>query len=472
MSARYRTVAVIGTGPSGISAVRALSDENIFDRIRVFERRDRVGGTWNYDPVPDPFSTGLNGQLKRSIPSRFPHQAPLSSEDTSARTAVYGGLDSNVGAKVMAFTHTPLPELNSAISIERYGRDNPTRPFRTVAGYLEDVFRDYYHLVSFNTSVERVEKVDGKWVLTLRRSDHLSHGQPHEYWWQETFDSVIVATGHYNIPTVPEIPGLRDAYAARPEAFEHSKAYRSPDDYVGKKVVMVGGNVSAADIVSDIQGTVNGPLYLAQRGSNEFFKPAFELPNVVIKPTLNEIKSTPAGITVEFDDGTRVSGIEKVIFATGYRLSYPFLSPDPVTPNNRLAGFYQHLFKIGDPSLTIIGQLKAGISFRVYEYQAVAVARYFAGREAKSLAPPHEQDLWETKRLQYKGPGINFHEIKGDWSEYYGFLCDLAGPPAVNTSAYELPPWDEKWAELGFEVIQLKDRYWKRSAQNQLRARL
>jgi cation diffusion facilitator CzcD-associated flavoprotein CzcO len=46
MSKTYRRVAVIGAGPSGLAAVRALSDENVFDTIRVFERRDRVGGIW------------------------------------------------------------------------------------------------------------------------------------------------------------------------------------------------------------------------------------------------------------------------------------------------------------------------------------------------------------------------------------------------------------------------------------------
>ncbi|OAL22274.1 hypothetical protein AYO22_07318 [Fonsecaea multimorphosa] len=226
----------------------------------------------------------------------------------------------------------------------------------------------------------------------------------------------------------------------------HSKAYWTPDGYVGKQVIVVGGNVFAVDIVSGIQGTVREPLYLAKLGSNESFKPAFELPNVVTKPTLREIRSTPAGTAVEFDDGTRVSGIEKVVSATGYRLSYPFLPPDPgdaqQSPSRILPRFVQNRRSVP------------------YHY-------CFAGREAKQL-PPHEQDLWETGRLHYKGPGISFREIKGDWSQYYGFLRDLAGPSAADTSAYELPPGDERWAELGFEVIQLKDRCWKRSAQNQL----
>lgn len=42
----YRRVAVIGAGPSGLAAVRALEQEGSFDYIRVFERKDRVGGLW------------------------------------------------------------------------------------------------------------------------------------------------------------------------------------------------------------------------------------------------------------------------------------------------------------------------------------------------------------------------------------------------------------------------------------------
>lgn len=48
-NAQIRTVAVIGAGPSGLSAVKALDEEKTFDSIRVFERRDRVGGTWYVD---------------------------------------------------------------------------------------------------------------------------------------------------------------------------------------------------------------------------------------------------------------------------------------------------------------------------------------------------------------------------------------------------------------------------------------
>lgn len=461
MSPRYRSVAVIGTGPSGFSAVRALDQEKVFDNIRVFERRDRVGGTWNYDPVPDPFpSPDTNTKSNKIIPTHFPAFTPTVAEDTTTRTGIYEGLDSNVGAKVMAFTYAPFPEINSPLSIERYGKSNPTRPFRVVARWLEDLFQDYLHLISFNTTVEKVEKVGNKWTVTLRRTGQLHHDEVQDYWWQEQFDAVIIASGHYYVPFVPNVPGLNEASKAHPSRFEHSKSYRSPYDYIDKKVVVVGGNVSAADIVSEVYNVVKGPLYLSQRGKNEFLQAAWDLPNVETKPEIKNIETTPTGINVVFADGSRADDVDKIAFATGYYASYPFLTPNPVTPNNRVAGFYQHVFKVGDPSLALVGQVRAGISFRVYEYQAVAVARYFAGR-GNELPSEQEQDLWEVNRLQYKGPGVAFHEVKPDFKEYFNFFADLAGPAAPESDAYELPQWDDKWAELGFSVLPLKDKYWK-----------
>lgn len=41
-----KRVAVIGAGPAGAIAVDALAQENAFDKIRVFERREKAGGLW------------------------------------------------------------------------------------------------------------------------------------------------------------------------------------------------------------------------------------------------------------------------------------------------------------------------------------------------------------------------------------------------------------------------------------------
>jgi hypothetical protein len=104
-------------------------------------------------------------------------------------------------------------------------------------------------------------------------------------------------------------------------------------------------------------------------------------------------------------------------------------------------------------------QVKAALSFRVYEYQAVAVARLLAGRA--KLPNVAEQKDWEEKRLVNKGPTNNFHEIRPDFAEYFNYLKDFAGKPAEGTTGYELPAWEDGWVPLGFAVLALKDAYWK-----------
>lgn len=41
-----RRVAVIGGGPGGIAAIRALKKEGSFSTITVYERNEQIGGAW------------------------------------------------------------------------------------------------------------------------------------------------------------------------------------------------------------------------------------------------------------------------------------------------------------------------------------------------------------------------------------------------------------------------------------------
>lgn len=44
---RISRVAIIGAGPGGIAAARALRAEgDVFEKITLFERNAAVGGTW------------------------------------------------------------------------------------------------------------------------------------------------------------------------------------------------------------------------------------------------------------------------------------------------------------------------------------------------------------------------------------------------------------------------------------------
>lgn len=41
-----KRIAIIGAGPAGAISIDAFAQEQAFDVIRVFERRERPGGCW------------------------------------------------------------------------------------------------------------------------------------------------------------------------------------------------------------------------------------------------------------------------------------------------------------------------------------------------------------------------------------------------------------------------------------------
>lgn len=42
---------------------------------------------------------------------------------------------------------------------------------------------------------------------------------------------MVVASGHYHASKVPDIPGLKEWKQAWPDRIQHSKGYRSPEDF-------------------------------------------------------------------------------------------------------------------------------------------------------------------------------------------------------------------------------------------------
>ncbi|KAL6240007.1 hypothetical protein BDW75DRAFT_911 [Aspergillus navahoensis] len=465
---RYPTVAIIGTGPAGISALKALHDEKAFDKIRVFERRDRPGGTWNYDETPQRFpgtyqypSTDslAQGQRLSALPQRTTPALPA---DETIPTAMYSWLDTNVPADLMAFTHTPLPEENSPISVERYGDGNATRPWHVIARYLLSLVEGYRASISFETTVVSVEKKgSAKWRLTLRRPEVVER-ETRDVWWQEEFDAVIVATGQYIEPFLPRIPGLDKVVKTHPGTLEHVNAFRSREQYASKKVVILGGSFSASDAVGDIYMLVRDPLYVSQSSHSPYITEIWNLPNVEVKPTIIHIEGQDRSkLKLTFSDGSQLEDVDKLIFATGYRFSFPFLYPEPIFKADRVPGIYQHVFGIGDPSLAFLGLVRAPLLFRMIEYEAVAVARYYAGHGSE-LPSQEDQKRWEAEQVKLKGDTYKFHDVTAEMKEHMEFLRDLAGPPTAGTDAYELPQVPDEWLEKSFSVFRLKNEYWGR----------
>lgn len=130
----------------------------------------------------------------------------------------------------MCFTQEPLPEKLSEQTLKLYGPDAPFRHREIIRDWVEGIFRrgGYEKLITFNTTVENIHKRSSSWVLTLRQE---VIGGDKDRWWQQEFDAVVVASGHYNIPYIPNIPGLVEYEKRYPGSIMHSKHYRDTDAF-------------------------------------------------------------------------------------------------------------------------------------------------------------------------------------------------------------------------------------------------
>ncbi|KAL3453441.1 hypothetical protein BJX65DRAFT_263910 [Aspergillus insuetus] len=466
-----KRVAVIGAGPSGAIAVDALVQEGAFDVVRVFERQERAGGNWVSRPTEKATPLDIDALSSRTadtpiaIPSTLPAFTPPVPTHRYTDSHIYPGLHTNVDASVMEYSAEPIPTKRSEWSVNLHGPDTPFRHHEVICGYIEDLLNrnGYQGLVEYETTVERAVKDEetDSWVLTLRRTDR-EGGR--DYWWTESFDALVVASGKYHVPYVPAIPGLKEFAERFPGRAEHAKQYRGPAKYKGKKVVTIGASVSAADTAVSLINTAQSPIYAIVRGKyNVYFDDhAFAHPSIERRPPISRIEnSTETGAcTVHLEDGTSISDIDHLIFGTGFSWTLPFL-PNLEIRNNRVPGLYLHVFHEADPGLVFLGAVGAGLTFKVFEWQAVAAARVLAGKAP--LPPPEERRKWEAERIAAKGDGAGFLMVNPDFEEYFEKLRALAGEPGEDGIGRRLPAFEQKWVDDFSAGHERRIRMWKRA---------
>jgi putative flavoprotein involved in K+ transport len=115
-------------------------------------------------------------------------------------------------------------------SRRRYG-EFPTRD--TWIRYLEDYAAHHRLDVRFGTQVRRVEPVNGEWRVETDREGL-----------QARF--VVIATGFDHDPDLPDWPG-RDGFSGE---LIHSSAYRNPEPYRDRDVLVVGPGVTGSEVAA------------------------------------------------------------------------------------------------------------------------------------------------------------------------------------------------------------------------------
>jgi cation diffusion facilitator CzcD-associated flavoprotein CzcO len=110
--------------------------------------------------------------------------------------------------------------------------------------------------VRLGTAVEQIDNGEGGWVA------HTSDGPV-------TAPQVVIATGYENAPLIPAWEG-RDEFGGE---LIHSHAYRNPEPFVGKRVLVVGPGCSGMEIAYD----------LAEGGADKVWLSARTPPNVLLR---------------------------------------------------------------------------------------------------------------------------------------------------------------------------------------------
>ncbi|KAK0128997.1 hypothetical protein ONS95_000938 [Cadophora gregata] len=317
-------------------------------------------------------------------------------------------------------------------------------------------------LIRYNTRVEGLRKVSTKWEV--RSTTFIRVGPRRGQKWHsvEEFDGVVVASGHYHAAKIPDIPGLKEWKTSWPDRIYHSKSYRKPDELKGQTVLIIGAGVSSTDIARESHLGAKR-IYQSSRGG------IFDTPLDWIPPDTERVtgiasfevpkkgQETPGNITLT--DGRVLTEVDKVIIATGYLFSLPFLvslhddsaTPEKasdtvlVTDGSQIHNLHKDIFYIPDPTLTFVGIPFYTATFTLFEYQAITVAAVFAGfAQTPSEAAMRTEYAEKTK---VKGYGRSFHSLMNAQVEYVDSLVRWVNSQAETTGGAKIQGHSPEWIE-------------------------
>jgi cation diffusion facilitator CzcD-associated flavoprotein CzcO len=398
-------VVVVGAGPAGLAALRALTAAGI-DAV-AYEKGGRVGGVWTLE---------------------------------ERHTAAYKSLHLITSKARTEFEEHPMPAAM------------PDYPSRDAVGrWLEDYAErfglyDRIHTGSEVTGARRSKQ--GGWGIDA--GGQTVHAA-----------KLVVASGHNDVPNWPDpaYPGEFDGDQL------HAHDYGHASEYAGRNVLVVGMGNSAMDIATDLSHHAARTILSVRHGSwvipkrmlgkpaDQVIKPwaAVHVPwrirqpvaQTLLKmtvgppervglpgptgglfqshPTISDtIMSriahgaiTPKGAIerldgdgVVFADGTR-DQIDAIVWCTGYRVQIPFLDEGLVGPDPQVLPLYKRILHLDHRDLFFIGLMQStGSAFPILERQSRLLADHLTGR----WAPPRRHlmradcELRRRRALRRWGP--------------------------------------------------------------------
>ncbi|NWS79001.1 FMO5 monooxygenase, partial [Crotophaga sulcirostris] len=438
-------VAIIGAGASGLCALKCCLDEGLLPTC--FEKSNDIGGLWRFEEHPE-----------------------------EGRASIYHSVIINASKELMCFSDFPIPE------------DFPNYMHNSKIMEYFRMYAQHFNLlrhIRFRTSVCHMAKrpdfaTTGQWEVVTETDGK-----------QETavFDAVLVCTGHHTEMHLPlsTFPGL--------EKFEgwymHSRDYKRPQAFSGKRVLVVGTGNSGIDIAVELSHTAEQVFLSTRRGVWVLHRVAdngypFDytyirrflqfLHNVLPKdassyvaerkvnarlnhtlyglqpehrifdqhPTVNDdlpnriisgrvlVKPNIQKFTETsaiFDDGTK-EDIDVVVFATGYSFSFPFLEDYVKVVENQIP-LYKFMFppEMEKPTLAFIGLIQPlGAIMPISELQCRWATRVFKGLNKLPAQQDMDADIKQKREEMAKRyVKSQRHTIQVDYIPYMDELASQIG---------------------------------------------
>lgn len=325
-------IGIIGAGPSGLAQLRAFEAAQKagmeVPEIVCFEKQANWGGMWNYT-----WRTGL-GKYGEPI-----------------HGSMYRYLWSNGPKECLEFSdYTFLEHFGKPIS------SYPPRPvlFDYIQGRIAK--SEARKFIRFNTTARWVNFDEATQKFTVYLDD-LANKRTYE----EVFDYLIVATGHFSVPNMPFFEGI-DTFTG---TVQHAHDFRGAEPFVGRKVLLIGSSYSAEDIGVQCYKHGAESVTLSYRTSPigaDWPEGMREVPLVL---RFEEDK-------VYFSDGT-VDTFDDVVLCTGYQHTFPFLpsslrlkTQNTLYPDN----LYKGIVFNEQPRLMYLGMQDQYYTFNMFDAQA------------------------------------------------------------------------------------------------------
>jgi len=357
-----KRVAIFGAGPSGLAQLRAFQSAQAkgadIPEVVCFEKQANWGGLWNYTwrTGLDQYGEPVHGSMYRYLWSNGPKEG-LEFADYS--------FEEHFGKQIASYP--PRAVLFDYIQ----GRV-------TKAGV-----RDW---IRFETVVRWVEKTENGFDVTVCNL-------PSDRTYTEHFDNVIVATGHFSTPNMPQFEGF-DSFKGR---ILHAHDFRDAMEFSDKNILIVGTSYSAEDIGSQLWKYGAKSITVSHRTAPM----GYEWPeNWKEVPLLIKVE----GDTAHFKDGTQTK-VDAIILCTGYKHHFPFL-PDSLrlkTPNVLAADdLYKGTTYVHAPSLFYLGMQDQWFTFNMFDAQSWWVRDVIMGQISLPSHAAMLADVAERKKTEAK----------------------------------------------------------------------